>query len=186
MHASHGVPGNNEPVWLARFLQSACFKHETHTLWLMQLGRKLEKDCQPVWTSFGLAKIFARRKWERFFVDLLDPRRSMRSGFHFLFFFIFTFLMWIAQRFVSHSTHLTSLPFSFIFSPPWWLCTNTEEWWTTWSYCKLRLLPQWSLSLSWQDNDCRVHALDFERFLSELSELSLGYLFIFLFQSFPF
>ena len=53
-------------------------KHETH----------LEKEQvrQPVRTSCGgLAKLLAPQKLERFSVDLLDPRQSMRSGFHFSF-----------------------------------------------------------------------------------------------------
>ena len=50
-------------------------KHKTHF--------EKEQVHQPVRTSCGgLAKLLSPRKWERFSINLLDPRQSMRNGFH--------------------------------------------------------------------------------------------------------
>ena len=80
-HAVHVVPGgqsNNGPWRIARFPRRALFKackHETH-LEKEQARQSVRRICA------GLAKLLALQKWERFSVDLLDPRQSMRSGFH--------------------------------------------------------------------------------------------------------
>ena len=51
----------------------------------VQKPREAELDSEsgpPKVLLLVLAKLLASRKWEHFSIDLLDPRQSMRSGFH--------------------------------------------------------------------------------------------------------
>ena len=77
LHDAPGEQRNDRQWWIARFPRLAHFNACEDKIHLEkeQVHQSVRMICD------GLAKLLAPR-WERFSVDLLDPRQSIHSGFH--------------------------------------------------------------------------------------------------------